>query len=269
MLFGHIDSAMSWRLTAKKALRMPAVWFRQRGLTSNDVLIASYPRSGSTWLRFMLYEVLTGQPSGFTAVNQAIPAVGQRVRALLPEGGRLLQTHELRSKLGPRVIYMVRDVRDVLLSEHRARRRVGAQPPPLDTFVRTFLNGRVDVFGSWVEHVSYWVSPNEPSHPHLFLLRYEDLRADTEARLTEVLQFLNVASSSAIIREAIEDNSLARMREKEASAFPNASVTVDPEARFVGKGLVEGWRGHLSAEAIRAIEAAAGSVLSQLGYPTR
>jgi hypothetical protein len=257
---------MTLRLGVKKGLRAPLVWYRQRGLTSHDVLIASYPRSGSTWLRLMLYDVLTGEPSGFDVVNQAIPYVGRqrRARPLLPKGGRLLQTHERLPGRGIRVVYVVRDMRDVLVSEYRAQRRAGTQLNSLDEFVRNFLKGQVHEFGSWQEHVSSWLSASR--HADMFLLRYEDLRVATEAKMRELLQFLDLQTPAPKISAAIQSNSLERMQKKEATASPAAFATVDQGLRFVGEGLVEGWRRRLTPEQVQAIERESGSLLSHLGY---
>ncbi|HKS75489.1 MAG TPA: hypothetical protein VJQ82_19930, partial [Terriglobales bacterium] len=49
---------------AKSKLRAPLVWLRHRGLGPRDTFVASYPRSGSTWLRFQLFELLTRRESG-------------------------------------------------------------------------------------------------------------------------------------------------------------------------------------------------------------
>src|SRR6266851_1462404 len=46
-------------------VRAPLIWIRHRGLNSSDVFLASYPKSGSTWLRFQLFEILTSLSAGF------------------------------------------------------------------------------------------------------------------------------------------------------------------------------------------------------------
>jgi len=80
---------------SKTKVRVPVMWVRHSTLRSCDVFLASYPRSGSTWLRFILQEILTGEPSRFENVNQRIAFVGRHGNApsLLPSGARLLQTH--------------------------------------------------------------------------------------------------------------------------------------------------------------------------------
>src|SRR5579863_5796840 len=101
------------------SVRNPVVWWRHRGLAPADVMLGSYPRSGSTWLRFVLYEILTGESSSFDKVNAGLRGIGdyQHGPGLLPGGGRFIGTHESYRPAYRRAVYLVRDVRDVALSE--------------------------------------------------------------------------------------------------------------------------------------------------------
>ena len=98
------------RKFAQTALRAPLVWWRHRGLNPTDMFFAAYPKSGTTWARFVLFEMLSGKPSGFKATNQQMPGIGLHFNALrlLPNGGRLIATHEYYRKDYGRTIYMVR-----------------------------------------------------------------------------------------------------------------------------------------------------------------
>src|SRR5215472_10450025 len=95
---------------SKTWLRAPLVSLRHRGLDARDVFFASYPRSGSTWLRFLLFETLSGQSSAFGKVNDCIPDVGDHLKAprLLPGGGRLIKTHEPYRNSYEKALYIVR-----------------------------------------------------------------------------------------------------------------------------------------------------------------
>ena len=46
---------------------------RHLGLAKQDVLFASYPKSGSTWLRFILTHALTGEAIDFDLVPSLSP----------------------------------------------------------------------------------------------------------------------------------------------------------------------------------------------------
>src|ERR1700680_1924831 len=63
------------RKFAKTRLRVALTWLRHRGLEPTDVFFAAYPKSGSTWSRFVLFEVLTGRPAGFRQTNTLMPTI--------------------------------------------------------------------------------------------------------------------------------------------------------------------------------------------------
>ena len=107
-----------YRVSTSK-LRVPALWLRHRGLRSSDVFLGSYPRSGSTWLRFNLFEILTGRPADFASVNGGMRGPGTHYWGLplLPGAGRFLSTHEPYRADYRKAVYLVRDIRDVVSSE--------------------------------------------------------------------------------------------------------------------------------------------------------
>ena len=113
---------------SKTALRPPLIWLRHQGLDPADVMIASYPRSGNTWCRFLLAEILTNHTTGFDSIDKVGPTgrPSQQVALpLLPGCGRLIKTHEQYRKEYANAIYLVRDVRDVVLSYYDRGKYLG------------------------------------------------------------------------------------------------------------------------------------------------
>ena len=69
--------------------------FQHCNLKSSDTFIVSYPKSGSTWLRFVLFEIINDTPSSFEEVNSKIPTVGKHFnKDLRTKHGRFIKTHE-------------------------------------------------------------------------------------------------------------------------------------------------------------------------------
>ena len=125
---------------AKTAVRAPLVWVRHRNFRPGDVFVGSYPRSGSTWLRFMLLEILAGQASGFSNTNEMLPDVGkhQSGAPVLPGNGRLIKTHEPFRAEYRKAIFLVRDPRDVALSEFAFHRALGLAGDDFDSYLEHF-----------------------------------------------------------------------------------------------------------------------------------
>ena len=150
--------------TAKALLGRVSGSAAGRGLTvyGDDVFLVSYPRSGNTWMRFLLYALLHGDaPSSFANVDHAIPGIyrhADRTLRRLPKP-RILKSHEYFDPRYNRVIYLVRDPRDVLLSYYRYHlklRRIDEGYPP-DEYASLFVAGDLDGFGSWAQNAGSWL----------------------------------------------------------------------------------------------------------------
>ena len=250
---------------SKTALRVPLEWVRHRGLRPADVFLGSYPRSGRTWSRFVLHEILTGRESSFEAVNSTLQGVygGSHGIPVLPGGGRVVNTHESYRKEYRRAICLVRDARDVVLSEYSYLRSLGFYRGDFDEFIAGFVGkGRpVNGYGPWPDQVSSWLDSPIAGSPNFLLVKYEDLRRNPDEWFERISHFLGVQLSRERIHQAVVNNSLKQMREKERNQ-PQL-----PTNDFVRTGSVQGWHGKLTEAQLELIEQHAGSVLVRLGYP--
>jgi Sulfotransferase domain len=270
---------------SRTKLRAPKAWWEHRGLNDKDVLFASFERSGNTWLRFVLMEILTKDDAGFLNVNQVLPEMGthREMKPVLPNGGRFIKTHEQYRSEYKRAIYLMRDLRDVMLSNWARDKEMGFADyfdhgKGMDGYVEAFLQGKVTRFGSWQSHVDSWLNCPLAKNGNMLIVRYEDLRKDTENGLLEMLDFLGIKSDRDRIRRAVENNSLRNMREKEEKA-KNSGATLGKgtllrkhnvnreDARFVRTGSVGGWREKLTDSQIDMVTRYAGDALLRAGYP--
>jgi Sulfotransferase domain len=251
----------------KSPLRPPLVWWRHRGLRKNDVLLASYPRSGNTWLRFLLYELVRGSAADFLTVTGGIPDIGKEAGVpLVEEGGRLLKTHEAYRPNYGKAIYLVRDPRDVVISEFEYQRFQDVFPGTFEEFLLAFLAGRVNGYGAWHRHVDRWLDAAESNRVLLLLVKYEDLKKATEATLHAILGFLGVARDDDALRRAVFNNSIERMREKEDLVRDTHFRGSRRDQRFVRMGETGGWKSVLSDEHARRIQAEMGPTMARVGY---
>ena len=252
---------------SKSSLRVPLVWARHRGVKDQDVFVASYPRSGSTWLRFLLFETLTKNDAGFDNVNRMLPDVGMHADAtpLLPNQGRLIKTHEPFRPAYKRAVYVVRDVRDVVLSEYAYQNALGRIDETFNDYLTDFLNGTATGYGSWQEHVRGWIDSPLAANGNLLVVRYRDLRKDTQTYLQRIVDFLGVDVDRQMIVRAVQNNEFQKMRAKEDKS-PQLGKSAEGESRFVRKGAVGGWREQLTPEQLLRIEEKTGSMLARLRF---
>jgi hypothetical protein len=269
---------------SRTKLRAPKSWWEHRGLNANDVMFASFERSGNTWLRFVLFEILTSDSAGFLNVNHLLPELGthQDAKPVLPNGGRFIKTHHQCRSDYKRAVYLMRDLRDVMLSNWARDREMGFSKyfdhgKGMDGYIESFLKGKVTRFGSWQSHIDSWMNSPLAKNGNLLIVRYEDLRKDTENGLVDMLNFLGMNADRARIRRAVENNSLRAMREKEEKAKKSGATLGKgtllrkhnlerEDARFVRSGSVGGWREKLSDAQIAMVTKYAGEALVKAGY---
>ena len=259
-LFRHLRYKV-WKSKA----RAPLVWLRHRNFRPADTFFAAYPRSGSTWSRFVLFEILTGREAGFDTVNATIRGPGGHKTAppLLPGGGRFIGTHEPYRNTYKRAIYNVRDGRDVLLSEYAFVTALGRFHGTLDDFITIFLRGKVNGYGTWHNHVRSWLDSPIAQTSNLLIVRFDNLRSTPEHWFKRIAEFLGVDADPLRIRNAIANNSLDQMRAKEARSPQKSSA----QGHFVRQGTVQGWRNKLTAAQLARIDETAGDILARLEYP--
>lgn len=253
---------------SKTFIRSPVNWFHHQGLENTDMFVASYPRSGSTWLRFLLYELLVDQDPTFMAVNQAIPDIGHQHKALrlLPNGKRMIKTHEPFRKNYKQAIYLVRDVRDVAISEYYFLRGLGIYSRPLKEFINDFLKGKVNGYGSWTRHVRSWLTAAQNQEKQILIIRYEDLRQEPIPNLNKILLHIGVPTTTEKVKQVIVNNSIKNMRKKEEEYPQNFFKRDQQNNRFIRNGKVNSWQTNLTPQEQSQLEMASCDLLSLLGY---
>ena len=254
-------------LWLKQAVRPAVLAVRYAGLRPEDIILSSYPRSGSTWLRFLLLESITGRAAEWKELNRLIPYVGghRSIPPLLPGASRLVSTHDPR--VGPcrRSVLLVRDPRDVVLSYYRWLCLQGYDHD-LETFLPAYLDGRLSLHGSWADNTRYWLDSALQGEGRLHLVRFEDLRVDPATTIQRILLFIGAAVSDHAIQSAVAGNTIERSREKEERSRPEDVRRFKTGGRFVHEGLVGAWQSKLTNDQVRRVERRVGDLLDELGY---
>lgn len=242
----------------------------RRSLRPSDVFIVSFPKSGKTWLLYMLANLFRSRggddPLSIIEAHGVVPDVNREYGERSPldfshlSDPRFFAVHARCDLSLPNVVYLVRDPRDVLVSFwHYKRLTVEGFDVDLPSFVEA--PGWSE---DWRDHVEGWL---ESGHPSLLLLSYEELSTNPASALRRVVDFAGVDVSAAEIERAVRASSFERMREaEERYGFSIHSEPALAGERFVRKGVVGGWREELGGAACKAIERRYGALMRRLGY---
>jgi hypothetical protein len=158
---------------------------------------------------------------------------------------------------------MVRDPRDVAVSYYHYRKWLNEYNGTLSRFVRLFVDGNVDTYGSWGDHVRSW---RMHEHDCVLFLRFEDLVSDTQDALTRAATFLQIKATPTAVRNAVAHNAAAKMRAKERSAHSAFAARTDPRRSFVRSAQAGGWRVELAEDDAASIATAFEAPMRRLGY---
>lgn len=247
-----------FRRSVQKARR---AWRRWRA----DVHLISYPKCGRTWLVLMIGRAIQ-QHYGLRNRNllklRACVRPWRNIPYILQHhdgGPEFLLPEELpRDKSeyrGRKVIFMVRDPRDVLVSSYfqKTRRNLNYEGT-LEDYVRQRRGGIETI----TEFYNIWA--NNRYVPDKFLMiRYEDLHANPSAELRRVMDFSGLGHiPDPVIAEAAEYARFDNMRKLESSNALGTSALAardrNDEASFkTRKGEVGGYREHLRGSALEKV----------------
>ena len=240
--------------------------------SENDFYLVSYPRSGSTWLRVILSEIIFGRSGdSLKDLPNYMPEIGidKRKDELIRSTSYIVKTHEIyrqraRTASFKKVIYLVRDPRDVAVSYFRYQAAKYDQHD-FKKYLDDWVSDRIWP-GSWQTHVMSWVGPgSENLDNDIYIIRYEDLLSKPHVTIEKLVEFIGLSDSSEkSIDDAIVNASIQKMREKEEKGVWKG---VDIEGMsFIGPGKKELWREKLTEEQAELITKFSKELLLQLNY---
>jgi hypothetical protein len=265
----------------KHLSRVTDVMFRrvklEREITvyPDDVFLTSYPRSGNTWMRFLVGNlVYYKDPVTFLNLERRLPDMyihSDREMRGLPRP-RIIKSHECFDPQYQRIVYIVRDPRDVAISNYFWELKKGSFRDgfPMNEFVPRWMAGQYwPRLGNWGDHVTSWLSTRR-NHPNFVLIRYEDLKQQPARELARVAGLLHIDPTVERLESAIELSSAERMRElenKQGGKWLQTKYTRQ-DTPFVRKAASGGWKSVLPPESVSLIGTAWQHLMVELGYET-
>jgi hypothetical protein len=268
------------------------------------IWIASYPKSGNTWIRFMLLNLLMGRQTSTENMDKFVPDIHVLMpnymyppRLNIPPGSTaLMKTHFMLWPEMPFInltagfIYIVRNPLDVVASavnyeflKKTAPADMGDRQKERDQYVRDFIThgavpGWIEArWGSWDQNVRSYAL-NKPPFPGL-ILKYEDIVREPVAQLTRVTDFLGYRCDPQKLMDAVDASSFENMRtiedrevrEERPGFFSRESSAAGLESgyRFMSRGKPGGSESALTASERAQLLERFGPTMELVGYPVR
>lgn len=228
-----------------------------------DVLVSTYPRTGTNWTMDLLYMLRNGSLNIRDTMAPPIeifPGV-----SLEQPAPRFFYTHltyqllpDEHKKNGGKIILVVRNPKDTVVSLYHFG--IGTQLMPVDVSFEEFLDlfkaGRTGA-SDYVWFYSEWdkALKENPAMPVL-LVQYEDLKQDGLTELRRICQFLKIDRSDDFLRKVIVNTEIQKIKAaKDTSpamqhAINLISVRQQPNTKpppaFYRKGIVGDWKNHFT-----------------------
>jgi estrone sulfotransferase len=236
-------------------------------LLDSDVFLVSYPKSGNTWLRFLLANYIAGKQVDLSQSNRIIPDIHYNPEDIVATlNPRITKSHEPFTPRYRRVVYIVRDGRDVAVSYYFHLKKFNRLPADtgFSDYLDAFIEGKLDGLGRWDRHVDGWLDGAKD----LLLVRYEDMLSDTAKVLGKAIQFCKLEFDEHKIKDSVSASSLTELRRIEIRQFREIKElsTSNPDAYFFRKGISGDWRNHFSASDEHKFHLAFTRTMDRVGY---
>ncbi len=232
----------------------------------NDIFIAGYPKSGNTWMQSLVAGLLYGIDTEFLPDKLAqdiVPDVHSLKYYKRYSKINFFKTHDLPQPKYKKVIYLVRDGRDAMVSYYNYNKNLQVNI----TLEEMVKEGKEMWPSKWHEHVKQWKS--NPYNAEIITIRYEDLLEQPFVEMKKICQFANIQRSDEIIQKVIEGNNIDKMRQRviETGGMGQRKFQGSEQgAKFFRKGKMGSYKSEMDEDLIKYFNKEAQNELAMHNY---
>jgi sulfotransferase family protein len=197
--------------------------------------VAAFPKSGITYLNFMLFHILFDRPQDVRLIDSDYIFDVHESLARVPPPSDVPRYVKIHFPYSPRIplrerahraVYLLRDPIDVMMSVWDFKHLTGeddlldASPADREALFQRFCQRWVTTggliypwAGSWKDNVESWLDQNDLP---LLVVRYERLKAQPLEELKRILSFFGREATEQQIAAAIEAGKPDNMRRLES-----------------------------------------------------
>jgi hypothetical protein len=230
---------------------------------SDDIFIVGYPKSGNTWMQNLVAGLVYGVDPGYapdSLIQDLVPGVHHRAYYKRYISPMFFNSHNLPVREYKRVIYLIRDGRDVMVSYFHYNRALRGTEV---NFLKMVKEGEGLFPCKWHEHVEAWI--NNPYNAEMLLIKYEDLKKDPVNELERLCKFTGIIRDKALLNRVAAGTSFERMRLKEVQ-YGIDDPRLPKDKFFTRRGEIGSYKDEMPQDVLESFLSEAGRTLRKLGY---
>lgn len=234
---------------------------------NDDVFLVSYPKSGRTWVRFLIANYLSNNQCDFLNSYLIVPGIDYNPEQCINlQRPRFIQSHWSFTPEFKKVIFIVRDGRDVSVSYyfHLIKFQIIPKDTRFEDYLAMFNQGSFDQFSPWGNYVENWLN-NAPEE--FLLIKYEDLKTNVVKKLTKMIEFAGLPVNEEAVIEAVRASSFEKMKSHEQSGklYEELEKT-DLSIPHVRQGKVGSYKDYFDDKMLAEFNNCHKLALEKLGY---
>lgn len=233
----------------------------------DDIFIAGYPKSGNTWMQNLVTGIYLNSSSEYITprlVGEIVPDVHVKkyFRRLIDP--MVFKTHDFPRPEYKRVIHLVRDGRDVMVSYYNMGKNKNQNFE--FTLKEMVIDGKGLEFSKWHLHITDWLQ--NPYNAEIMVLKYEDLILHPLREMKRISSFIGIELSDDRLIEIYNNNSLQRVRSRvKTYGMENDHTWKNkPITTFFRKGVIGSYKDEMPEELIEYFNEEAIETLRYFDY---
>jgi len=224
-------------------------------LYDGDVFLSTYPRSGTTFTRFILTYLQYPQldKATYADANIAVPGL-ERAMTFPKKNPRIISTHLPLFKYFPKFVYVVRDPRDALVSNYHYFQSHHQFTGTFEDYFRLRYTLE-EKYGTWEQHVQAALLEMDARPDQVLLLQFEDLKVDPVPQIKRIAEFAGLDASDELCQQVAEKTAFRKLKEM-----------AGPQTKFFRKGKSGAWSDYFTPELHEQLLVQADAIMKRLKY---